>query len=52
MKTVDTEGNEITARDIDTAGRMVLRGKMQMMGYYQMPGGKCTDAGGWLAVYQ
>ena len=32
VKTVDTEGNEIVARDIDTAGRMVLRGKMQMMG--------------------
>ena len=36
---IDTEGNDITekARDIDSAGRMVLRGDMQMMGYYKMP---------------
>ena len=49
VKTVDTEGNEITARDIDTAGRMVLRGKMQMMGYYQMPEANAqTLVDGWL----
>lgn len=39
LKVIDTEGNDITekARDIDSAGRMVLRGDMQMMGYYKMP---------------
>ncbi len=49
VKTVDTDGNEIVARDIDTAGRMVLRGKMQMMGYYQMPEANAqTLVDGWL----
>ena len=49
IKTVNTEGKEITARDIDTAGRMVLRGKMQMMGYYQMPEANAqTLVDGWL----
>lgn len=49
VKTVDTEGNEIVARDIDTAGRMVLRGKMQMMGYYKMPEANAqTLVDGWL----
>lgn len=37
LKVVDPEGKEIVARDIDTAGRMVLKGDMQMAGYYQMP---------------
>ena len=49
VKTVNTEGKEIIARDIDTAGRMVLRGKMQMMGYYQMPEvNEQTLVDGWL----
>lgn len=39
LKIVDKEGRDITAtaRDIDTAGRMALRGDMQMAGYYKMP---------------
>ena len=38
LKVVDAENNDITsrARDIDTAGRMALRGDMQMAGYYKM----------------
>lgn len=37
FKVVGGDGKEIQAHDIDTAGRMALRGKMQMMGYYHMP---------------
>ncbi len=37
LKVVDRDGNEITARDVESAGRMVLRGRMQMAGYYGMP---------------
>ena len=49
FKVVDREGKEICARDIDSAGRMVLRGAMQMQGYYHMP--EATAAAlvdGWL----
>lgn len=45
----DQDGNVIQARDINTAGRMVLRGKMQMQGYFQMPEEtKKTLVDGWL----
>ena len=37
LKVVDENGNTIKAQDINTAGRMVLRGKMQMAGYYHAP---------------
>ncbi|MDO5539803.1 MAG: class I adenylate-forming enzyme family protein [Eubacteriales bacterium] len=37
LKVVDSEGKEIQAKDIDTAGRMILQGPMQMAGYYNMP---------------
>lgn len=37
FKIVDKQGNEVDAHDADTAGRMVLRGPMQMLGYYDMP---------------
>lgn len=37
FKTVDLEGNPIGAYDINTAGRMALRGPMQMAGYYKQP---------------
>lgn len=39
LKVVDPEGRDITAtaRDINTAGRMALRGPMQMAGYYRSP---------------
>lgn len=49
FKVVDTEGNEVVARDINTAGRMVLRGPMQMAGYYNMPEENAkTLVDGWL----
>ena len=37
IKAVDPEGNEVPARDIDTAGRMILRGRMRMEGYWNEP---------------
>lgn len=37
FKTIDLEGNPIEAHDINTAGRMALRGPMQMAGYYKQP---------------
>jgi long-chain acyl-CoA synthetase len=49
LKVVDNDGNAIEARDIDTAGRMVLRGPMQMAGYYNMPEENAkTLVDGWL----
>lgn len=49
FKVVDAEGKQIRARDIDSAGRMVLRGAMQMQGYYHMPEmTKETLVDGWL----
>lgn len=37
VKAVDPDGNEVDAQDIDTAGRMLLRGKMRMEGYWNAP---------------
>jgi len=51
LKIVDQEGRDITAsaRDIDSAGRMILRGDMQMAGYYNMPQATAdTLVDGWL----
>ncbi len=49
LKVVNEQGEEIVARDIDTAGRMVLRGDMQMLGYYNMPDVNAeTLVDGWL----
>lgn len=49
LKVVDSQGREVKARDMETAGRMVLRGAMQMQGYYHMP--EATESAlvdGWL----
>lgn len=37
VKAVDQDGNEVAAQDIDTAGRMLLRGRMRMEGYWNEP---------------
>lgn len=37
VKAVDLDGREVSAKDIDTAGRMLLRGKMRMEGYWNEP---------------
>ncbi|MCX4338299.1 MAG: AMP-binding protein [Lachnospiraceae bacterium] len=37
VKAVDADGKEVAARDMDTAGRMLLRGKMRMEGYWNAP---------------
>lgn len=37
LKAVNPEGQEVEAKDINTAGRMVLQGEMQMSGYYNLP---------------
>lgn len=49
LKVVDTNGNTIEAHDMNTAGRMVLKGKMQMAGYYHAPEQTAqTLVDGWL----
>lgn len=49
LKVVNEMGEAITARDINTAGRMVLKGKMQMAGYYNLPEENAkTLVDGWL----
>lgn len=49
LKVVDEEGKEIRATDIDTAGRMILQGPMQMAGYFNMPEATSqTLVDGWL----
>lgn len=49
IKIVDSEGKEVLAKDIDTAGRMVLQGPMQMAGYFHMPEATAeTLVDGWL----
>lgn len=37
IKAVDPDGNEVAAKDINTAGRMLLRGTMRMEGYWNEP---------------
>lgn len=37
VKAVDLDGNEVAAKDMDTAGRMLLRGSMRMEGYWNEP---------------
>ncbi len=37
VKAVDLDGNVVAARDMDTAGRMLLRGEMRMEGYWNAP---------------
>lgn len=37
VKAVDSDGNEVAAHDMETAGRMLLHGKMQMEGYWNAP---------------
>ena len=49
FKAVDTDGNEVAAEDIESAGRMALRGSMTMSGYYGMPEESAKAlSGGWL----
>lgn len=49
LKVVNQQGEEIEAHDIDTAGRMVLKGQMQMAGYYEDPEKTAeTLVDGWL----
>lgn len=49
FKIVGQDGEETKACDPETAGRMVLRGPMQMLGYYDMPKETAkTLVGGWL----
>ncbi len=49
FRTVDADGREVQATDVDTAGRMALRGPMQMMGYFEMPETTAqTLVDGWL----
>ncbi len=49
LKTVDEDGQEVQAKDADTAGRMALRGPMCMMGYFDMPDTTAqTLVDGWL----
>lgn len=49
LKVVDSAGKTILAKNIDTAGRMALRGKMQMQGYYNLPKETAeTLVDGWL----
>ena len=51
LKVVNEQGEDITAtaKDIDTAGRMALKGDMQMAGYYHLPEQtEATLVDGWL----
>ena len=49
LKVVDRDGNTVEARDVGSAGRMALRGRMQMSGYYNMPDATAdTLVDGWL----
>lgn len=49
LKVVDSQGRTVAARDMESAGRMVLRGAMQMQGYYHMPEAtRGTLVDGWL----
>lgn len=49
LKVVDEAGQPVQARDATTAGRMALRGAMQMSGYYNLPDvNAATVKDGWL----
>lgn len=49
LKAVDGNGRAIEAQDVNSAGRMALRGPMQMAGYYHMPEATAeTLVDGWL----
>ncbi|MCQ2508306.1 MAG: AMP-binding protein [Dorea sp.] len=49
FKIVDPDGKEKEAHDFDSAGRMALRGSMQMMGYYKLEEPtKAAIVEGWL----
>lgn len=49
LKVIGEDGQEVAAKEIDTAGRMVLRGDMQMAGYYNLPEeNEKTLVDGWL----
>ena len=49
LKVVDRDGNTVEARDAGSAGRMALRGMMQMSGYYNLPDATAdTLVDGWL----
>ncbi len=49
LKVVGKDGKEVKAKDIDTAGRMALKGDMQMAGYYNLPEENAkTLVDGWL----
>jgi len=37
VKAVDPDGNEVAAKDMETAGRMILHGRMRMEGYWNEP---------------
>ncbi|MBD5487958.1 MAG: AMP-binding protein [Lachnospiraceae bacterium] len=37
VKAVGLDGNEVAAKDMDTAGRMLLHGRMRMEGYWNEP---------------
>ena len=37
VKVIGPDGGTVKARDMDTAGRLALRGKMTMAGYYNLP---------------
>ena len=48
-RAVDSEGNTVEARSIETAGRMALRGKMLMSGYFKNDEAtRATLRDGWL----
>lgn len=49
FKIVDPDGNEKEAHDFESAGRMALRGSMQMVGYYKLEEPtKAAIVDGWL----
>ena len=49
VRAVDSDGRAVAARDMDTAGRLEVRGSMQMIGYYHNPEiTKETLIDGWL----
>ena len=49
LKVVDSNGKEIQAKDINSAGRMILQGDMQMAGYFKLPDVTAqTLVDGWL----